>query len=194
MTTVSLPAKSRAPGKRLVAPSHLIGLQPRRACRAPARDLACPSGSRACASRQLWSWLYVHGATDFAAMTDIAKEFRAELATKLHPRAAGDRDRAGLDRRHAQMAAAPCRRQGGRDRLHPRGGPRHALHLEPGRLHAHLQLLPYRHAEAGAQSHARRDRRPDHARARSPRRLARRDAPKTRAGCPTRRARSPMSC
>src|SRR5665648_384674 len=30
---------------------------------------------------QLWSWLYVRGQTDFAAMTDIAKELRAELAT-----------------------------------------------------------------------------------------------------------------
>ena len=30
--------------------------------------------------RQLWSWLYVRGATDFAVMTDIAKELRGELA------------------------------------------------------------------------------------------------------------------
>jgi 23S rRNA (adenine2503-C2)-methyltransferase len=30
--------------------------------------------------RQLWSWLYVRGVTDFAAMTDVAKELRAELA------------------------------------------------------------------------------------------------------------------
>jgi 23S rRNA (adenine2503-C2)-methyltransferase len=28
---------------------------------------------------QLWNWLYVQGATDFACMTNIAKEFRAEL-------------------------------------------------------------------------------------------------------------------
>ena len=28
---------------------------------------------------QLWNWLYVQGATDFALMTNIAKEFRAEL-------------------------------------------------------------------------------------------------------------------
>ena len=46
--------------------------------------------------RQLWSWLYVRGATDFAAMTDIAKELRAELASELHPRPARDRHRAGL--------------------------------------------------------------------------------------------------
>ena len=29
--------------------------------------------------RQLWSWLYVRGQTDFAGMTDIAKELRGEL-------------------------------------------------------------------------------------------------------------------
>src|SRR6266540_1092041 len=28
---------------------------------------------------QLWSWLYVRGQTDPAAMTDIAKDLRAEL-------------------------------------------------------------------------------------------------------------------
>ncbi len=28
---------------------------------------------------QLWNWLYVQGATDFARMTNIAKEFRSEL-------------------------------------------------------------------------------------------------------------------
>ena len=112
----------------------------------------------------------------------------------LHAGAPGDRHRAGLARRHAQMAAPPCRRQGGRDRLHPRGGSRHALHFEPGRLHAQLQLLPYRHATARAQPHARRDRGPDHDRARPHRRLAGRLAPTTRAGCRTASARSPMSC
>jgi 23S rRNA (adenine2503-C2)-methyltransferase len=31
--------------------------------------------------RQLWNWMYVRGATDFAAMTDIAKELRTELGS-----------------------------------------------------------------------------------------------------------------
>jgi 23S rRNA (adenine2503-C2)-methyltransferase len=35
---------------------------------------------RAC---QLWSWLYVRGETDFFAMTDIAKDLRAELASNF---------------------------------------------------------------------------------------------------------------
>jgi 23S rRNA (adenine2503-C2)-methyltransferase len=32
---------------------------------------------------QLWSWLYVRGATDMAAMTDIGKDLRAELAASF---------------------------------------------------------------------------------------------------------------
>ena len=70
----------------------------------------------------------------------------------LHARPARGRLRAGLEGRHPQMAdphaAGAARRQGRRDRvrLHPRDRPRHALRLEPGRLHAHLLLLPHRHA------------------------------------------------
>src|SRR5262245_40757575 len=32
---------------------------------------------------QLWNWLYVQGATDFSRMTNIAKEFRADLDRSL---------------------------------------------------------------------------------------------------------------
>src|SRR3984885_5908072 len=31
-------------------------------------------------ARQLWNWVYVHGARDFAAMTNLAKDFRAQMA------------------------------------------------------------------------------------------------------------------
>ena len=30
-------------------------------------------------ARQLWNWVYVHGARDFASMTNLAKEFRAAM-------------------------------------------------------------------------------------------------------------------
>ena len=30
--------------------------------------------------RQLWNWIYVHGARDFDAMTNLAKDFRAQMA------------------------------------------------------------------------------------------------------------------
>ncbi len=29
--------------------------------------------------RQLWNWIYVHGARDFAVMTNLAKDFRADM-------------------------------------------------------------------------------------------------------------------
>jgi 23S rRNA (adenine2503-C2)-methyltransferase len=44
------------------------------------RDLGVPERQIRMRVSQLWSWLYVRGATDFAAMTDIAKDFRGELA------------------------------------------------------------------------------------------------------------------
>src|SRR5947207_6264932 len=31
-------------------------------------------------ARQLWNWIYVHGARDFASMTNLAKDFRAQMA------------------------------------------------------------------------------------------------------------------
>ncbi len=39
------------------------------------------------------SWLYKRGVGDFAAMTDLAKDFRAQLAARAEVRAAGDRQR-----------------------------------------------------------------------------------------------------
>ena len=34
-------------------------------------------------ARQLWNWTYVHGARDFAAMTNLAKDFRAQMAERF---------------------------------------------------------------------------------------------------------------
>jgi len=33
--------------------------------------------------RQLWNWIYVHGARDFASMTSLAKEFRGAMAERF---------------------------------------------------------------------------------------------------------------
>jgi 23S rRNA (adenine2503-C2)-methyltransferase len=44
------------------------------------RALGVPERQTRMRVSQLWSWLYVRGATDFDAMTDIAKELRSELA------------------------------------------------------------------------------------------------------------------
>ncbi|HEX7199835.1 MAG TPA: 23S rRNA (adenine(2503)-C(2))-methyltransferase RlmN, partial [Dongiaceae bacterium] len=51
-------------------------------------------GAPAFRARQLWHWIYHRGATDFAAMTTLAKEFRADLAERYildRPRAVVDR-------------------------------------------------------------------------------------------------------
>ncbi|MDE1938863.1 MAG: 23S rRNA (adenine(2503)-C(2))-methyltransferase RlmN [Alphaproteobacteria bacterium] len=42
-----------------------------------------PEKSAAMRTRQLWNWMYVHGARDFAAMTNLAKDFRAQMAGRL---------------------------------------------------------------------------------------------------------------
>src|SRR5882724_3295061 len=34
-------------------------------------------------ARQLWNWIYVHGQRDFAAMTNLAKDFRARIADRM---------------------------------------------------------------------------------------------------------------
>ena len=43
-------------------------------------DLGVPERQARMRVRQIWSWIYVRGATDFAAMTDIAKDLREGLA------------------------------------------------------------------------------------------------------------------
>jgi 23S rRNA (adenine2503-C2)-methyltransferase len=62
MTQLSLIGLSVA---ELTAALEATGLEPK-----PARMRA----------RQLWNWIYVHGARDFAAMSNLAKEFRAQMA------------------------------------------------------------------------------------------------------------------
>jgi len=47
---------------------------------APLRELGVPERQIRMRVSQIWSWLYVRGATDFAAMTDVAKDLRGELA------------------------------------------------------------------------------------------------------------------
>ncbi len=63
-------------------------------------------GQPAFRARQLWHWIYHRGATDFAAMTNLSKEFRAALAEQFMRRPAGGLGGSAVDRRHAQVAAA----------------------------------------------------------------------------------------
>jgi 23S rRNA (adenine2503-C2)-methyltransferase len=48
---------------------------------------AVEAGGKAFRARQLMSWIYKRGAADFAAMTDLAKEFRALLEQRAEVRA-----------------------------------------------------------------------------------------------------------
>ena len=195
---VALPAVALRPTADVpTAPRTLAGLT-RAGLAAALLEAGVPRSQVRMRVAQLWGWIYVRGVTSFDAMTDVSKDLRTRLAQRfISParRSSG----AGLDRRHAQVAAAAAAprprgaRARGRDRLHPRGRPRHAVHLEPGRLHAQLPLLPHGHAGARAQPRGRGDRRADPARPRPDRRLARRSRPTTPPACPRPSARSPTS-
>jgi 23S rRNA (adenine2503-C2)-methyltransferase len=60
------------------AQRNLIGLD-RQALAAEMAAIGMP----AFCARQLWHWIYHRGATDFAAMTSLAKDFRARLAEQF---------------------------------------------------------------------------------------------------------------
>ena len=56
----------------------LIGLSPD-ALKAALLTAGVPEKSVRMRSSQLWNWTYVHGAKDFAAMSNLAKDFRKLL-------------------------------------------------------------------------------------------------------------------
>ena len=72
------PATSAPPKARLERPEPLLGLD-RAGLAERLVELGVPERQSRMRVGQLWNWLYVRGATDFAAMTNIAKEFRGEL-------------------------------------------------------------------------------------------------------------------
>ena len=79
---MTLPAPTRAEDARPrtdTPPATLAGLG-RAELAAELRALGVAERQIRMRVSQLWSWLYVRGATQFAAMTDIAKELRGELA------------------------------------------------------------------------------------------------------------------
>ena len=46
-------------------------------------DAGVPEKAAPMRVRQLWNWIYVHGARDFAAMTNLAKDFRENMAERF---------------------------------------------------------------------------------------------------------------
>ena len=80
MTMSSPTGEIAAPGDSPPQPNAtLIGLS-RAELAVRMAELGVPERQTRMRARQLWSWLYVRGETDFFAMTDIAKDLRAELA------------------------------------------------------------------------------------------------------------------
>ena len=146
-------------------------------------EIGVAPAQRKMRTQQLWHWMYVRGAKAFDEMTSISKEMRAQLEQHFT-----------VDR--PEVVAEQVSNDGTRKWLLrlPSGDAFQKAHevecvyipetdrgtlvrLLAGRLHAELLVLPHRHAAAGAQSHRRRDRRPDHGGARPPQRLGRsRDA------------------
>ena len=59
--------------------NSLIGLDPAALTTALAKA-GVPEKSARMRARQLWNWTYVHGAQDFASMSNLVKDFRAEMA------------------------------------------------------------------------------------------------------------------
>ncbi len=58
---------------------NLIGLGAE-AFKAALVEAGVPQKAASMRTRQLWNWIYVHGAQDFAAMSNLAKDFRSELS------------------------------------------------------------------------------------------------------------------
>jgi 23S rRNA (adenine2503-C2)-methyltransferase len=74
----------KAPLERYVAPDRpsLIGLS-RDELAAALGEIGVPPAQRKMRAGQLWHWLYVRGATGFAAMTSLSKELRAALEARF---------------------------------------------------------------------------------------------------------------
>ena len=62
--------------------TNLLGLSPAE-MKAALLEAGVEPKSVSMRVKQLWNWIYVHGARDFASMTNLAKDFRALLETRF---------------------------------------------------------------------------------------------------------------
>ena len=113
-------------------------------------------------AQQLWHWLYVRGVSDFAHMFNISKDLRAALDVHftiarpeiVEEQVSNDGTRKWLFRFPPRGAGRPVEIE---TVYIPEEGRGTLCISSPGRLHADLLVLPYRHAEAGAQPDRRGD-------------------------------------
>ena len=76
--TAPVSAEVAAPGRAQARPS-LVGMS-REELAAALAAIGVPGGQVRMRAAQLWHWLYVRGATDFAQMTNVSKGLRGQLA------------------------------------------------------------------------------------------------------------------
>jgi 23S rRNA (adenine2503-C2)-methyltransferase len=65
-----------------MSPIPLIGLS-FDGLKAALVDAGVPEKAIGMRARQLWNWIYVHGARDFASMSNLAKDFRSAMAARF---------------------------------------------------------------------------------------------------------------
>jgi 23S rRNA (adenine2503-C2)-methyltransferase len=65
-----------------VSAANLIGLDVE-AFKTALVDAGVPARNAPMRARQLWNWIYVHGARDFPQMSNLAKDFRGTLAERF---------------------------------------------------------------------------------------------------------------
>jgi len=66
----------------MTTPKNLLGLSPDD-LKAALIGAGVPEKAAPMRVRQLWNWIYAHGARDFASMTNLAKDFRALLSERF---------------------------------------------------------------------------------------------------------------
>ncbi|MFD2182648.1 23S rRNA (adenine(2503)-C(2))-methyltransferase RlmN [Rhodoplanes azumiensis] len=79
---ISLAPLEKTALETYVAPAKpsLVGMS-RTALREALVGIGVPAGQAKMRVQQLWQWIYVHGARDFDAMTNVSKDLRTRLAT-----------------------------------------------------------------------------------------------------------------
>jgi 23S rRNA (adenine2503-C2)-methyltransferase len=65
-----------------VLEQNLIGLD-EAAFKAALAEAGVPAKAVGMRARQLWNWIYAHGVGDFASMTNLAKDFRRDMAERF---------------------------------------------------------------------------------------------------------------
>ncbi len=98
-------------------------------------------GEKPFRAKQVFHWIHQRGVGDFDAMTDLAKSLREKLKEHAEVRAPAilseQRSADGTVKWLFDVGVG----QRHRDRVHPRGRPRHAVRVLAGGLRARLQVL-----------------------------------------------------